>query len=159
MENSGTHAILDHLKKKHNINVESEAIIPKPGNTVCKLVLWVFSSHKHIIRTELQSTMLKIHITCNSWNSKSKMAILGVVAHYIAESDKLTDSVTALKEIDGERTCENQAIAISKVVQDYWIMLKLRYFLMNNTPNNNTLVINLLDCEFYLLTIVLLTLP
>jgi hypothetical protein len=87
------------------------------------------------------------------------MAILGVVAHYIAESDKLTDSVTALKEIDGERTCENQAIAISKVVQDYWIMLKLRYFLMNNTPNNNTLVINLLDCEFYLLTIVLLTLP
>ena len=75
------------------------------------------------------------------------MAILGLVAHFIAENGELRYPVLALKQLKEEHSGENLAQLVMEVVQDYKIPLKLGYFMIDNTRNNDTLIVELSICE------------
>ena len=83
------------------------------------------------------------------------MAILGLVAHFIAENGELRHPVLALKQLKEEHSGENLAQLVIEVVQDYEIPLKLGYFMMDNARNNDTLMVELSICEYNLYYIAL----
>jgi hypothetical protein len=86
------------------------------------------SSEKVRIKGSLQKSKSKIHITCDLWTSPNSLAILGLVAHFIAENGELRHPVLALKQLKEEHSGENLAQVVIEVVQDYEIPLKLGYF-------------------------------
>jgi hypothetical protein len=71
------------------------------------------------------------------------LAILSLVAHFIAENGELQHPVLALKQLKEEHSSENLAQLVIEVVQDYKIPLKLGYFIMDNARNNDTLIVEL----------------
>ncbi len=101
---------------------------------------------------------MKIHFTVDLWTSPNSLAILRVIRHYILESGLLQHLTLALKELDGAYSSENQAASIIEVINDYRIALKVRYFMMDNASNNNTMIYALLTCTSLLFDIVTLML-
>jgi hypothetical protein len=52
----------------------------------------------------------------------------------------LQHSVLALRELDEQHTGQKQADSIIEVINDYGIALKVRYFMIDNANNNDTMM-------------------
>ncbi|KFY93928.1 hypothetical protein V500_03469, partial [Pseudogymnoascus sp. VKM F-4518 (FW-2643)] len=65
---------------------------------------------------------------------------MGIVAHYIAKTGALRQSVLLLRELKGQHTGANQAGLIFSVLKEYSILLKVGYFIMDNASNNDTMI-------------------
>jgi hypothetical protein len=128
------------------INDTSEEWLPQSHTTITEWVVRTFQSEKVRIKGSLQKSKSKIHITCDLWTSPNSLAILGLVAHFIAENGELRHPVLALKQLKEEHSGENLAQLVIEVVQDYEIPLKLGYFMMDNARNNDTLMVELSIC-------------
>ena len=99
-----------------------------------------FELEKDYIRASLLNSLSKIHISCDLWTSPNSLAILGTVAHFIAENSDLRNPVLALRELKEEHTGENISEVIMDVVKDYGIASKLGYFMMDNATNNDIMM-------------------
>ncbi len=71
-----------------------------------------------------------------------------MIAHYIADSGYLEHSVLVLQELDREHSGQNQAESVIRVINDYGIVSKARYFVMDNAPNNDTMMEALSTCMY-----------
>ena len=72
---------------------------------------------------------------------------MGIVAHYIAENGALRQSVLSLRELEGQHTSANQAGLIFSVLEEYGILSKVGYFMMDNASNNDTMIEELSTCK------------
>jgi hypothetical protein len=72
------------------------------------------------------------------------LAILGVVGHYITEDGQLEYYILALKDIDSKHDGSHLVAAILEVVNGWGFALKLGYFVIDNTGNNDTMMRSLL---------------
>ena len=79
------------------------------------------------------------------------LALLGIIAHYIAEDGQLQQSVLALRELEGQHTGENQAFIIMSIIKEFGIASKVGYFMMDNAANNETMMKALSVCRFILI--------
>jgi hypothetical protein len=114
--------------------------LPRSHNTVKGWVLRTFELEKDHIKAALLNSLSKIHISCDLWTSPNSLAILGMVAHFIAEDGQLRHPVLALRELREEHTGENVSKLVMDVVKDYGIASKLGYFMMDNASNNDTMM-------------------
>jgi hypothetical protein len=71
---------------------------------------------------------------------QNSLPILGIIAHYISEDNKLESVVLALKEIQGAHDGENIAPIVEEVLAEWGIISKLRYLQMDNASNNDTMI-------------------
>jgi hypothetical protein len=92
------------------------------------------------MRTKIQAAKSKIHISCDLWTSLNSLAILGIIAHYVNEDGKLQQSNLALRSIIGDHTGEHLAEVILEVLQEWGIISKLGFFMMDNAQSNDVLV-------------------
>ena len=95
----------------------------------------------------MYSAKSKIHFSCDLWTSLNSVAILGVIAHFIAENGELRQPVLGLKEVKDEHTGEHLASKIMEVVETYGIASKLGYFMMDNASNNDIMMFKLSLCK------------
>lgn len=95
---------------------------------------------KQRLRYILTSAVLDIYITCDIQTLLNYLAILAVVAHFTSKKLQLTIATLALTELKGEYSGLNQVIAVNKVLNNFRIRRKLRYFVINNTISNNQLI-------------------
>lgn len=65
---------------------------------------------------------------------------MGVTAVYIGQEGELEHVVLAIKEIEGSYKGENLYPIIILVIDDWNIIKKLGYFIMDNAINNNTIM-------------------
>jgi hypothetical protein len=84
------------------------------------------------MKSKIQAAKSKIHISCDLWTSPNSLAILGIIAYYVDEDSKLQRSNLALKSIIGDYTEEHLTEIILKVLQEWGIVLKLGFFMMDN---------------------------
>ena len=71
-----------------------------------------------------------------------------MIAHYIADSGHLEHPVLALQELDGEHSGQNLADSVIGIINDYRIASKIRYFVMDNASNNDTIIEALSTCMY-----------
>lgn len=95
---------------------------------------------KQRLRYILTSAVLDIYITCDIQTLLNYLVILAVVAHFTSKKLQLTIATLALTELKGEYSGLNQVIAVNKVLNNFRIRRKLRYFVINNTISNNQLI-------------------
>ena len=72
---------------------------------------------------------------------------MGIIAHYIAENGALRQSVLSLRELEGQHTSVNQAGLIFSMLEEYGILSKVGYFMMDNASNNDTMIEELSTCK------------
>src|SRR6266487_5328499 len=89
---------------------------------------------------QIQSAWSKIHISCDLWTSPNSLAILGIIAHFIDEEGTLQHATLALKDIIGDHSGEHLAEAIIEVLDEWGFASKLGFFMMDNAPNNDTMM-------------------
>jgi len=105
--------------------------------------LWVLNQYeieKDRIQLRLHSSCFKIHISLDIWTSPNCLPILGIVAHYISEDNKLESAVLAMREIQGPHEGENIAPIVEEVLREWGIVSKLGYMQMDNASNNDTMM-------------------
>ncbi|KJZ73349.1 hypothetical protein HIM_07353 [Hirsutella minnesotensis 3608] len=113
---------------------------PDTHETIKKWIMRQYEGQKEKVKQRIQSAKSKIHISCDLWTSPNSLAILGVVAHYVAEDSQLEHHVLALKDIDSEHDGYHLATAILEVVDDWGFASNLGYFVMDNAGNNDTMM-------------------
>jgi hypothetical protein len=71
---------------------------------------------------------------------------MGIVSHYIRENRGLQQSVLLLRELEGQHTGDNQAKLIYTILEEYSILSKVGYFIIDNATNNDTIMSSLSNC-------------
>ena len=99
-----------------------------------------FCYEKEHVKLALQSAISSIHFTLDIWTSPNAHALLGIVSHYTNEQGAPKQSVLVMKELRGEHIRENLASVFLKVLEDYQIISKLGYMMMDNANNNDTMM-------------------
>jgi len=103
---------------------------------------------KLLIKKQLKLAKSKIHITGDLWSSRNHKSVLGIVAHYIDEHEKLTHQVLAVRELQGSYAGENQAQVITAVICGYEIEKELGFYIGDNDSRNDTMCVALSKCMF-----------
>jgi hypothetical protein len=122
------------------INPATDDLIPTSSTTITSDLQKSFTAKKDIVRTALQSSISRIHITPDNWTSSNNYGVIGIVAHFVSEDQGLQHLVLALKELQGAHTGENMAAVLLEVIEDYGITSKTGYIMADNAGNNNTMV-------------------
>ena len=99
-----------------------------------------YEVQKEKVKQRIQSAKSRIHISCDLWTSPNSLATLGIVAHYVTEDGQLEHHILALKDIDREHDGSHLAAAILEAVDEWGFATKLRYFVMGNEGNNDTMM-------------------
>ncbi len=88
----------------------------------------------------LRKARTKIHISCDLWTSPNSKAVLGVTAQFINEGGTLQSLVLAVQEVVGDHKGESMAKYVLKILKEYDILRNLGYFVIDNAPDNDTIM-------------------
>lgn len=114
----------------------------KSHNSIKKMLMSDFELRKKAVREELANSISKIHISFDLWTSpsSSKLAMMGVVAHYVTKDHVARSLLIGFKSLIGEHTGVNQAACIYSILEDMKIASKklLGYFISDNASPNDT---------------------
>lgn len=134
IENTEFRAFIKYL------NPDAEELLAKDHSTIREWVIRQYAGLKtNTILPLLQNARTKIHISCDLWTSPNALSILGICAQFIDASGQLQSLVLALKEMDGHAGVD-LAKVIYDVVCEYKIIRNLGYFVMDNAPDNDTMM-------------------
>lgn len=122
------------------LNADIDTWLPDTHDSVKKWVMRQYKSRKEKVKQRIQSARSQIHVSCDLWTSPNSLAILGIVAHYVTENDRLGHRVLALKDIDSEHDGSHLAAAVLKVIEDWGFASNVGYFVMDNAGNNDTMM-------------------
>jgi hypothetical protein len=122
------------------LNADIDVWLPKSHHSIREWVMRQFEDQKDQMKLNIQSAQSKIHISCDLWTSPNSLAILGIIAHFVDEGGKLRHCTLALKDILGEHTGESLAKAVLEALEEWGFISKLGFFIMDNAPNNDTMM-------------------
>jgi hypothetical protein len=122
------------------LSKEVDAYLPLSGDTIHNWIMTEFDLRKQSIKRQLYDEPIsKIHLTFDMWTSDNKLALLGVVAHYLDKTTwKNRSRLIALRRITGIHSGENMASHLLEVAQEYEISDKLGFFTLDNAGTNDT---------------------
>lgn len=113
----------------------------KSGNTVKAMLLAEFDRGKEILKLAFKDALSKVHISFDLWTSPNKLAMLGVVAHYLAPDLTAKSPLIALRKLLGNHSGENQGKILLEVAEEFDLSKeKLGYFISDNDSRNDLAV-------------------
>ena len=114
----------------------------RSGNTTKSMLLAEFDRGKGLLKLEFKAALSKIHISFDLWTSPNKLAMLGVVAHYLSPHLTAKSSLIALRKLSGNHSGENQAKILLEVAEEFDLASKeiLGYFMADNDARNDVAV-------------------
>jgi hypothetical protein len=122
------------------LNPDINTWLPTSHVTIQNWTMEAYQYEKLQVQQALQSAQSKIHFTIDLWTSVNNKALVGIVAHYLANNGDLRESVLAFRELEGQHTGNNQSRLVISVVEEYGIASKVGYFIMDNAENNETMI-------------------
>jgi hypothetical protein len=122
------------------LNSDVDTWLNTSHHTIRAWVMRQFEIEKRRIKLRLRDARSKIHISLDIWTSTNNKAVMGVTVVYIGQEGELEHVVLAMKEIEGSHEGENLCLVIISVIDDWDIIEKLGYFIMDNATNNDTMM-------------------
>jgi hypothetical protein len=120
------------------LNQECEGIITTTHSQVYTHMSKAWSSHKDIVRRELQAALSRIHISLDIWTSPNRWLLLAICAHFTTHHLKRQKALLALRPVPGH-SGDNQFSILLPVLEDYSIVRKLGAVVADNASPNNVL--------------------
>jgi hypothetical protein len=123
-----------------SISPIADTIVPHK-DTLARWTLERFRARKMALKTALKNSKSgMIHFSFDLWTSPSHKALMGVVCHYVDDQNKSRSTLLAIRELTGAHTGENQAAIVKSVIQEYDLVDKIGYFVLDNAANNDEAV-------------------
>ena len=84
--------------------------------------------------------MSDIHITLDLWTAPNHLPVFAINAHLTTDQLERHDILLGLRELHGKHSGENIAKLVLEVLEDFQILGKLGYFVMDNATVNDTMM-------------------
>lgn len=130
------------------LNPAAMTFLPASPSTIRVWLKRQYAIYKAQVTAEFECALTKIHISADLWTSPNHKSILGLIAHYINKGGKLTHTVIAVRELEGQHKGKNQARLIEKVLKEFRIERNIGFFVGDNDSKNDTLCSGLSTCTF-----------
>jgi hypothetical protein len=101
---------------------------------------WLLSTYNERItdvRSSLDSSRSRIHLSLDAWSSPNRLLLLGMVGHWIDEKRTIKTALLGLRPVEGHHGHEI-ADTLLQVITTFSIKSKLGAFEMDNATNNDT---------------------
>jgi hypothetical protein len=112
----------------------------RSGDSIKRFILADFEERKDALRKEMQLAKSKIHISFDLWTSPNKLAMIGVVAHYLTKELVAISLLISLRELVGAHTDENIGAWVLLVIEDMFNVGQMGYFISDNDSANDLAV-------------------
>lgn len=122
------------------LNPDVDKWLNTSASTIGKWVLRQAGLLEKQVKQRLQNARSKIHIATDLWTSPNEKAIMVIVAHYLSEDNVLERAVLDLIEVEGTHKGVNLAPYMMKTLEEWGIISKLGWFMMDNAGNNDTML-------------------
>lgn len=139
-------SIVDNVWFRRVLRVVQPQIDPYlfSQNTAKTWSMLAFANAKKQVKSLLQRSLTRIHITVDIWTSKyNSYSFLGICAHFVTEDSgewKLKNVILSLKRLRKKHTGEFQASIVLSGLQEYDIVENIGVIVADNAPDNDTLV-------------------
>ena len=97
-----------------------------------------FNDNKSMLKQQLQDIPWSIYFSFDLWTSTNRLAILGIVGHWISMHVEIQQGLLAMKKIEGAHSGDNQAALILHMLSDYQLYDKVGYFTLDNATSNDS---------------------
>lgn len=111
--------------------------LPHP-TTVSRTIGFLYDKALGTVTEVLRSAITKINFSFDMWTSKNKLALLGIVAHFIDQEGKPITTLLALPRQHGRHTGLNISETIAEILTEFDVQDKLGYFITDNAYNNGS---------------------
>ena len=116
------------------------AMLPLDGDTIGSWILREFHAKKEEIRQSLHESKSLIHFSFDLWKSPNSLAMLGLVSHYVDETGTNRTVLLGLRRLKGPHSGENMAQLVIELIEEYELIDKIGYFVLDNATSNDTCV-------------------
>jgi len=129
--------LLSYLTSVSASSTSISKSLPKSGNTVRAWAMQLFSEQKWALIRLLELPHV-VHFTFDLWSSPNHLALLGLVAHWINLEGRTCCILLGLRKMCGAHTGETQSQVVLTLLQEYFLVEKVGYFMLDNASNNDT---------------------
>jgi hypothetical protein len=141
VESPRFHALLQYL------NPRCERLLPS-HQTVSRTIGEIYDKQLGAITEALGAAATKINFSFDLWTSKNRLALLGLVAHFIDSAGCSKSILLALPRQKGRHTGSNIANTVAEIICPYGLEKKVGYFVSDNARNNSK-ALGFLGTEFH----------
>jgi hypothetical protein len=110
----------------------------RAGDTMKRFILKDFEQRNEMVKEDLRLPKSKIHISFDLWTSTNKLAMLGVVAHYLMKDLTARSLLIGLREVIGAHSGENIAVCILQAIKEVLIVDRVGCFVADDDSPNDT---------------------
>jgi hypothetical protein len=121
------------------LNLVTE-LVPDSHNTVRKWTIKSFKKNKVKVKTRLHKARSNIHLSFDLWSSGNYFSFNAIIAHFINEDYSVKTVLISFRDLKGPHTGENIAESVRTVYEEYNIISKVSYLVLDNAKNNDTYV-------------------
>jgi hypothetical protein len=116
-----------------------EGVIPRSPDTAHRWLVDAYTSAKVKVIKSIANSTSKLTISFDGWKANNDaLDLLGVVAHYLGDDNKLHNVVLAMCDTLGSHTGANMADQLFDVLKDFQISgNQISYFAADNATNND----------------------
>jgi hypothetical protein len=107
---------------------------------VKRWILEEFKKKRLEVKVELITARSRVHVSFDRWTSPNRLAIIGVVIHYLDKNLINRSYLVGIRCINEAYTGENITEVVIPILVKIGILLKLGYFIADNDARNNTYI-------------------
>ncbi|GAB7336402.1 hypothetical protein MBLNU13_g09120t1 [Cladosporium sp. NU13] len=140
VESSHFHALLRYL------NPRCERLLPS-HQTISRTIGEIYDKQLGTVTEALRVATTKINFSFDLWTSKNRLALLGLVAHFIDNAGCPGSILLALPRQKGRHTGANIADTVAEIICHYDLQKRVGYLISDNARNNSK-ALDFLASEF-----------
>lgn len=130
VESPHFHALLRYL------NPRCERLLPS-HQTISRTIGEIYDKQLGTVTETLRAATTKIDFSFDLWTSKNRLALLGLVAHFIDNAGCSRSILLALPRQKGRHTGANIADTVAEIICHYDLQKRIGYFISDNARNNS----------------------
>lgn len=127
------------------IRPAADDLLPKSAGRIKIDLKQGYDCKREFVKRALQNSLSLIHVVPDNWTSPNGLGAIGFTVQFVTEEHGLQSLVGGIKELQGQNSGENMAEAIMEFIREYGIASKVRYFVMDNASNMNTMIDQISD--------------
>lgn len=112
--------------------------LTKSGTVIKTWLLELFITSQAILIAFLLSCNTQIHVSFDLWTSPNNYSMVGIVCHFIDNQFKARTVLLGLKRVFGPHAGENMAPVLIQVLEQYRLLDRLGYCVLDNASDNDT---------------------
>ena len=128
------------------ISPNANKFLFKNSKMIKKDLCCAVNNFKNYIQCNLNTTLFRVHIICDTWTSLNSYTIWGIQAQYFDSKSDLQCIMIGLEHFQNSHDGWFLVSVIYTVIKHYRFAKSLRYAILDNASTNDILINTLINC-------------